>query len=122
MNYEAVYRTAPTTPGLLNITTEIESCPVMFGCIKVKFVDHEVYLGDVISAQGLEDSIQLTIERRALKNQRCNEVKPLWKILECKLWEVWQEPGTSGKLPSFPPSWPTAAVGSGWEEFIQYLE
>ena len=30
----------------------------MFGSFKVKFVNHEVYLGDVISAQGLEDSIQ----------------------------------------------------------------
>ena len=74
MNYEAVYRTASATPGLLNITKEIESCSVMFGCFKVKFVDHEVYLGDVISAQGLEDSIQLIIERRAIKNPRCNVV------------------------------------------------
>ena len=50
-----------------NIKKETESHPVMFGSFKVKFVSHEVYLGDVISAQGLEDSIQLTIERRAGK-------------------------------------------------------
>ena len=50
-----------------NIKSETESHPVMFGSFKVKFVSQEVYLGDVISAQGLEDSIQLTIERRAVK-------------------------------------------------------
>ena len=46
---------------------EVKKSPVMFGNFQTKFVANEVYLGDVISAQGLEDSVNLTIERRAGK-------------------------------------------------------
>ena len=35
---------------------------VMFNEFKMKFVDNKVYLGDVISSQGLKDSVNLTIE------------------------------------------------------------
>ena len=38
--------------------------PVMFGDFKMKFVENEVYLGDVISSQGLDMSVVQTIEKR----------------------------------------------------------
>ena len=39
----------------------------MFGDFQMKFVEEEVYLGDVISAQGLEASVERTIEKRMSK-------------------------------------------------------
>ena len=42
-----------------SVKKEIGESPVMFGSFNVKLVHHEVYLGDVISAKGLEVSIQL---------------------------------------------------------------
>ena len=46
---------------------EIEDNPVMFGEFEMKFVENEVYLGNVISSQGLERSVKLTIEKRYSK-------------------------------------------------------
>jgi hypothetical protein len=46
---------------------EIEDDPVMFGDFMMKFVENEVYLGDVISSQGMEDSVLLTLEKRTPK-------------------------------------------------------
>ena len=43
---------------------EIEDNPVMFGEFEMKFVENEVYLGDIISSQGLESSVKLTVEKR----------------------------------------------------------
>ena len=37
----------------------------MFGNFTVSFVDSEVYLGDGIFAQGLEKSVELTINKRS---------------------------------------------------------
>jgi hypothetical protein len=39
----------------------------MFGDFKMNFVENEVYLGDIISSQGLENSVLLTIEKRQSK-------------------------------------------------------
>ena len=39
----------------------------MFGNFTISFVDSEVYLGDVIAAQGLEKSVELTINKRLAK-------------------------------------------------------
>ena len=39
----------------------------MFGDFQMKFVEEEVYLGDVISAQGLETSVERTIEKQMSK-------------------------------------------------------
>ena len=47
-----------------NIEKEVKSDPVTFGDFTVKFTDSEVYLGDVIASQGLEKSVELTINRR----------------------------------------------------------
>ena len=44
--------------------TEIESEPIMFGENVCKPQLSEVYLGDVISGLGLEDSVERTIQRR----------------------------------------------------------
>ena len=43
---------------------EIKKNPVMFGDFQVKLEKEEVYLGDVISARGLEASIEATIRKR----------------------------------------------------------
>ena len=42
---------------------EIRDDPGMFGEFEMNFVESEVYLGDVIASQGLEDSVKLTIEK-----------------------------------------------------------
>ena len=46
------------------VKKQVEKDPVMFGDFTVKFQESDVYLGDVISSQGLEKSIELTISRR----------------------------------------------------------
>jgi hypothetical protein len=46
------------------IMKEVESNPIMFGEITCKQKESEVYLGDVISAGGLEASVEMTIQRR----------------------------------------------------------
>ena len=48
---------------------ETEGNPVMFGDFKMNFVENEVYLGDVISSQGLESSVKLTIEKKEFKSK-----------------------------------------------------
>ena len=47
-----------------NTKDEIKLNPIMFGNFQVKSVDEDVYLGEVISAQGLEAGIEATIRRR----------------------------------------------------------
>ena len=50
--------------GHQNIQKEIEDNPLMFGKIVCKEKDSDVYLGDVISSQGLEHSVELTVQKR----------------------------------------------------------
>ena len=49
------------------VQKEVEKDPIMFGNFTVLFVESEVYLGDVLSAQGLEKSVELTINKRLPK-------------------------------------------------------
>ena len=49
------------------VQKEVEKDPIMFGNFIVSFVESEVYLGDVLSAQGLEKSVELTINKRLPK-------------------------------------------------------
>ena len=49
------------------VQKEISKDPAMFGDFQMKFVDNKVYLGDTISAQGLDMSVELTIENRSGK-------------------------------------------------------
>ena len=46
---------------------EIEQNPIMFGDFQVKSKEEDVYLDDVISARGLEASIEATIRKRSGK-------------------------------------------------------
>ena len=70
----------------------------MFGSFNVKFVHHKVYLGDVISAKGLEDSIQLTIERRVGKVKGAMyESKAIMEDFQMQAvggmagaWDIWE--------------------------------
>ena len=49
------------------VKKEVSKDPIMFGNFTVRFVDSEVYLGDVLAAQGMEKSVELTINRRLAK-------------------------------------------------------
>ena len=49
------------------VQKEIKEDPVMFGDFQMKFVENEVYLGDTVSSQGLEKSVEMTIENRVGK-------------------------------------------------------
>ena len=85
----------------------------MFGNFKMKFVEQECYLGDTISAQGLEESVSLTVERRAGKVKgSMYETKSIMEDFRMQAvggmagaWDLWES--AIG-----PPSWPTVAVGS----------
>ena len=50
-----------------SVLKEVATEPVMFGNFTVSFVDSEVYLGDFIAAQGLETSVDRTINKRLSK-------------------------------------------------------
>ena len=54
-----------TTKYRKDANKEIKDDPVMFGEFKMNFVESEIYFGDVIYSQGLEDSVKLTIEKRS---------------------------------------------------------
>ena len=58
------YLVVGTTNYRENIQKEIEDNPLMFGKIVCKEKDSDVYLGDVISSQGLEHSVELTVQKR----------------------------------------------------------
>ena len=45
------------------VLKEVELDPIKFGDFTVKFKESEVYLGDVLAAQGLEKSVELTINK-----------------------------------------------------------
>ena len=49
------------------VNKEIKQNPIMFGDFQVKSKEEDVYLGDVISARGLEASIEATIRKRSGK-------------------------------------------------------
>ena len=57
----------------MQVQKEVERDPVQFGDFVVKFKESEVYLGDVISAQGLEKSVELTISKIMVKSEGCHE-------------------------------------------------
>ena len=56
-----------TTKYREGVKKEIQEEPIMFGDFQMKLVEEEFYLGDVISAQGLEASVERTIEKRMSK-------------------------------------------------------
>ena len=102
---------------------EVENSPVIFGNFKMKFVEQKVYLGATISAQGLEESVSLTVERRAGKVKGpMVETKPIMEDFRMQAvggmagaWDLWE----SAIIPSL-----LANCGSGryWEEDLQRLE
>ena len=60
------------------VKRKVESDPVMFGNFTVNFQESEVYLGDVIFAQGLDMRVELTINRRLGKVKGAiNEAKAI---------------------------------------------
>ena len=77
---------------------EIKEDPVMFGDFRMNFVESEVYLGDVISSQGLEDSVKLTIEKRSSKvNGAMHEAKAIMEDFRMQAmggmagaWDLWE--------------------------------
>ena len=77
---------------------EIQKNPVMFGTFKVKTELEDVYLGDVISAQGLEASILATIRKRRGKVKGAMfEVKSIMSDYRMQAvggmagaWDLWE--------------------------------
>ena len=80
------------------VKKEVDKNPVMFGNFTVKFQESEVYLGDVISAQGLETSVELTISRRLGKVKGAmNEAKAIIEDFQMQAiggmagaWDLWE--------------------------------
>ena len=80
------------------VKKQVESEPVMFGDFIVKFKESEVYLGDVIAAQGLEKSVELTINRRLGKVKGAmNEAKAIMEDFQMQAiggmagtWDLWE--------------------------------
>ena len=67
------------------VKRKVESDPVMFGNFTVNFQESKVYLGDVISAQGLDMSVELTINRRLGKVKGAmNEAKAIMEDFQMK--------------------------------------
>ena len=72
--------------------------PVMFGDFQVKAEEEDVYLGDVISAQGLEASIEATIRKRLGKVKGAMfEVKAIMSDFRMQAiggmagaWDLWE--------------------------------
>jgi hypothetical protein len=58
------YLVVGTTRYRENIRNEVKKNPLMFGNFMCKEKDNDVYLGDVISSQGLEHSVELTVKKR----------------------------------------------------------
>ena len=81
------------------VKKQVESEPVMFGDFTVKFKESEVYLGDVIAAQGLEKSVELTINRRLGKVKGAmNEAKAIMEDFQMQAiggmagaWDLWEQ-------------------------------
>ena len=46
------------------VEEELKSCPIVFGSFECKPKSQDLYLGDVISAEGLEASVEATIAHR----------------------------------------------------------
>ena len=70
----------------------------MLGNFKMIFVESEVYLGDVISSQGMENSVQLTIEKRRSKvNGAMYKAKDILEDFRMQAmggmagaWDIWE--------------------------------
>ena len=98
------------------VQNQVKLDPIKFGSFTVLFKESEVYLGDVIAAQGLEGSVQLTIERRRAKVKRAMyETKSIIEDFQMQAiggmagaWDIWER----AILPTY---WPTAGVGLEWE-------
>ena len=77
---------------------EIKKDPIKFGDFKVKVVDEEVYLGDVISARGLEASIDGTVRKRLGKVRgamyECRAVMSDYRMQAvggmAGAWDLWE--------------------------------
>ena len=77
---------------------EIEDDPVMFGKFKMNLVENELYLGDMISSQGMENSVQHTIEKRLSKvNGAMYEAKSIIEDFRMQAmggmagaWDLWE--------------------------------
>ena len=80
------------------IEQEIETNPIMFGSFKVKSVKEDVYLGEVISAQGLEAGLEATIRRRLGKVRGAmHETKAIMSDFQMQAmggmagaWDIWE--------------------------------
>ena len=70
----------------------------MFGEFKMKFVENKVYLGDVISSKGLEESVKLTIDKQKSKvNGGIYEAKAIMEDFRMQAivglagaWDIWE--------------------------------
>ena len=77
---------------------DIKKNPIMFGDFKVKTEDEDVYLGDVISTQGLDASIGATIRKRLGKVKGAMfEVKSIMSDYRMQAvggmagaWDLWE--------------------------------
>ena len=80
------------------VLKEVEKEPIMFGNFVVNFVESEVYLGDVLSSQGLEKSVELTINKRLPKVKGAIfETKAIMEDFQMQAiggmagaWDVWE--------------------------------
>ena len=77
---------------------QVKLDPIKFGSFTVLFKESEVYLGDVIAAQGLDRSVQLTIERRLAKVKgNMYETKSIIEDFQMQAiggmagaWDIWE--------------------------------
>ena len=77
---------------------EVDAEPIKFGDFEVKLVESEVYLGDVISAGGLEKCVEETIKRRLGKVKGAMyETKALMEDFQMQAvggmagaWDIWE--------------------------------
>jgi hypothetical protein len=80
------------------VQNQVKLDPIKFGSFTVLFKESEVYLGDVSAAQGLEGSVQLTIERRLAKVKRAMyETKSIIEDFQMQpiggmagAWDIWE--------------------------------
>ena len=80
------------------VLKEVTSDPIKFEDFTVLFKEVEVDLGDVLAAQGLDKSVELTIERRLAKVKGAMyETKAILEDFEmqaiggmAEAWDIWE--------------------------------
>ena len=80
------------------VQKQVELDPIKFGSFTVMFKESEVYLGDVLSSQGMDRSVQLTIERRLAKVKGAiYETKSIIEDFQMQAiggmagaWDIWE--------------------------------